>query len=111
MSWAQFLRRVEAHHRPIGGWFRTGRGMCLQHLDSAIASKVLDYLTFRGAPCLPVHDSFIVPRSQERQLGETMVRAYYAQSGKHGAAKVHPVITGWSSPAMEALIWDGVEGP
>lgn len=110
MSWPQLLRRVEAHHRPIAGWFRAGRGMGLQHLDSAIAEVVLSYLTHRGIPCLPVHDSFIVPQSRERQLGQTMMLAYYAQSGKYGAAKVHPVITGWSTPALGALIWDSIEG-
>lgn len=110
MSWPQLLRKVEAHHRPIAAWFRAGRGMRLQHLDSAIAHTVLHYLTIRGIPCLPVHDSFIVAQSQQRMLGQTMMLAYYGQSGKYGAANVHPVITGWSSPSMESLIRDHLEG-
>lgn len=110
MKWARFLWHIADHHRPIAPWFRSGQGLRLQYLDSAIADKVLAYLTLRGTPCLPVHDSFIVPASRERQLGETMFSAYYGQCGKHGAAKVHPVITGWSSPTMEALVKGSMQG-
>lgn len=110
MTWRRLLAHVEAHHRPIASWFRSGRGMRLQYLDSAIAETVLRYLTLRRVPCLPVHDSFIVPESREHLLGETMFLAYYSVSGKHGAAKVHPVITGWSSTAMEHAVRDRLEG-
>jgi hypothetical protein len=110
MTWKRLLETVEAHHAPIAPWFRSGQGMRLQFVDSAIADAVLRYLTFRRVPCLPVHDSFIVAESHERQLGETMFLAYYAQSGKHGATKAYPVISGWSSLTVEALIRARLEG-
>lgn len=108
-SWRATIAAVERHHKPIAGWLRSGRGMRLQHFDSAIASTVLDSLAYRSIPCLPIHDSFIVAESCERVLGETMYHAYRGQAERFGAAKVWPVISGWSSAQVEEQVTEGVD--
>lgn len=110
LSWRRLLAMVEAHHKPIAGWFRSGRGLHLQHIDSAVANAVLGYLATRGVVCLPVHDSFIVGESFERMLGETMFNAYRAQTGRFGAARAYPVITGWTASTIEPTIRGRLEG-
>lgn len=100
ISWARLLRIVEAHHVPASNWLRCQRGLELQAIDSDIAATVVHFLALRGIPCLPVHDSFIVPRRHERTLGETMILAYQGQVGRHTTAPGMPAIKGWSSPSI-----------
>lgn len=95
------IDRIEQNHKPIGAWFRQGRGLALQRIDSDIVERVSGYLIHRGICCLPVHDSFIVPRSAEFVLGQTMALAYRGALSLHTDVRALPVITGWSSPAME----------
>lgn len=95
------IDRIEQNHKPIGAWFRQGRGLALQRIDSDIVERVTGYLIHRGICCLPVHDSFIVPRSAEFVLGQTMALAYRGALSLHTDVRALPVITGWSSPAME----------
>jgi hypothetical protein len=97
--WRGVLRAIETTHGAIAGWFRAGRGLELQHVDATIASAVLIGLACRGIPCLPIHDSFIVPASQERALGEAMCLAYMAEVRRRGGAAAWPHISGWSSVA------------
>lgn len=76
VSWAQVLDGLEQAHAPIAGWFRKGEGLKLQALDACIAASVLHRMTRRGVPCLPIHDSFIVPASQALALEEVMAASY-----------------------------------
>ena len=76
-TYRDIVRKVEAHHRPISGWFRQGpRSLELQAIDARIADAVLGYFTAFGCPILPVHDSFIVTESKESMLRQCMLAAY-----------------------------------
>lgn len=76
MEWGEVLAAVERAHSPLQNWFRSGRGVELQRIDSDIAEAVLIQLGDSGVPCLPVHDSFLVPASHESTLPVAMVEAY-----------------------------------
>lgn len=103
-SYKALLEKVEAAHAPIRHWFRSGRGVELQHIDSQMATTILDYLRHRGICCLPVHDSFIVPRSAEFVLGQTMSMAYHGALSERSSARSWPIITGWTSKDIELRV-------
>lgn len=47
-------------------------GLKLQNADSCLAADILQEMLKRNIPCLPVHDSFIVPLDKMDFLAETM---------------------------------------
>lgn len=104
MSYRALAARLEARHGGISNWFREGlRGLELQAIDAAIADAVLSYFTVAmKRPVLPVHDSFIVARRDERKLAEAMALAYRGQLSCHVDSPVLPVIRGFSSDEQEA---------
>ena len=55
---------------------KSGIGLEFQYLDSRIAEQVMLKLVDQNIPCLPVHDSFIVPRHQSGELRKAMEQAY-----------------------------------
>jgi hypothetical protein len=107
--WRSVLQAIETTHGSIAGWFRAGRGLELQHVDATIAGAVLVGLARRGIPCLPIHDSFIVPASQERALGEAMFLAYREEVRRRGGIAAWPHISGWSS-VTELEVHRSLEG-
>jgi len=56
-------------------------GLKLQRMDSDIAFNIIDEMMNQGIPCLPVHDSFIVPSQHEKLLEETMKAKYKERMG------------------------------
>ncbi|OYQ25110.1 hypothetical protein CHU93_14895 [Sandarakinorhabdus cyanobacteriorum] len=88
VSWKQVVEAMEQKHAPVAHWFRKGRGLELQAIDARIAEQVLLHMSQRGIPCLPVHDSFIVPASQADTLQEEMDKAY--RSVVHGSLDEGP---------------------
>lgn len=92
ISFRDLLLTVERHHRPIKEWFRSGRGVELQWLDSKIASSVMGFCINHGIPCLPIHDSFIVPLSARKQLAHAMYHAYAAMVRTPSNQPCHPVL-------------------
>jgi len=104
MSYKSLVSRLEARHGGISNWFRQGlRGLELQAIDAAIADVVMNYFTMAiGRPVLPVHDSFIVARGDERKLAEVMAEAYRGQLSRLVDNPVMPVIRGFSSDEQEA---------
>ena len=78
MSFRNLLVAIERKHSPMREWFRSGKGTQLQWLDSQVAESVMGYFVSRGVPCLPIHDSFIVPSSARKQLESAMREAYAA---------------------------------
>ncbi len=98
-TWKQVVQAMEQKHAPVAHWFRKGRGLELQAIDARIAEQVLLHMAQRGVPCLPVHDSFIVPASQAAALREEMDKAY--RSVVHGSLDEGPasIIRSASSPA------------
>ena len=67
----EFVQR----HRPIEEYFFSEMGVNLQFFDSRIAEIIINELTFRGIPCLTIHDSFITTRQEEQYLESVMNRA------------------------------------
>jgi len=67
-------------HERIVRYFGAGIGLRLQCIDARIARYILTEFMIqnqtRVAPCLPVHDSFIVPIEYETMLREAMQRGY-----------------------------------
>lgn len=47
-------------------------GRVLQNADSHLASDIIDLMVERNIPCLPIHDSFIVPLDKLNVLCDTM---------------------------------------
>lgn len=80
-GWQRLLKDLAKRHKSIAHWFRSGRGLELQRLDSDMAEQVvLDMLGY-DVCCLPVHDSFIVPKTAKDELADAMKRAYEANQG------------------------------
>lgn len=94
---AAFVQAVEDHYRPVSSWLRSERGLEMQFVDSEIADEVMHRLTERDVPCLPIHDSFIVPRSSEALLGRIMMSAYADVISERTGIGASPVISGWSN--------------
>ncbi|WP_199555969.1 hypothetical protein [Sandaracinobacteroides hominis] len=111
LSFKELLAQIELAHAPIGNWFRSAREVELQHIDSVIAETILRHFRKAGICCLPVHDSFIVPRSAERLLGWAMLLTYSVALERLGRPGPYPVLAGWSSPKVEAEVMDGLPPP
>jgi hypothetical protein len=109
--WLDALASVRQHHAAVADWFGGGRGMELQRIDSDMAAAILGSLAYRGIPCLPVHDSFIVPASRERALGEAMCMAFRGQIERYGGLKAWPAISGWSSAEVERRVRSSLDIP
>ena len=100
-DYAAFVAMVETAFQPVSAWLRAGRGVELQFIDSQIADAVLAELTDAGIPCLPIHDSFIVPGSAELALGAAMYRAYLQVMSQRTDVAGRPTISGWTAPLIE----------
>lgn len=68
-------------HHPIAEYIHSEKGRKLQFLDSKITEKILMSMMKQGIPCLPVHDSYIVPAQYEQQLQEAMEVEYEKMMG------------------------------
>jgi hypothetical protein len=79
----KLIKAMKERHHEVGEYFHTGCGLKLQNLDSQMAEYVLRVMTIRkGIPCLPIHDSFIVPEGQVKNLVRAMKTAYEKFVGK-----------------------------
>jgi hypothetical protein len=72
---------AEKRHRKIAKYFGTAFGMRLMRMDSILALDILYHFAKLGCPCLGVHDSFIVPVSQQTELKRIMLQFYDAHLG------------------------------
>jgi len=75
------LGQFEGRHKAIVGSLYQSAWQSLQNIDSRIANNVLNELTRKAIPVLPVHDSFIVPASKAEQLRESMYEKYESVTG------------------------------
>ncbi|SIN91663.1 hypothetical protein SAMN02745161_1170 [Halodesulfovibrio marinisediminis DSM 17456] len=67
---------IAERHPAIWKYFGAGMGKRLQNWDSKVADRVMEIMMLKhGVPCLPVHDSFIVPEQHEETLFEAMKAA------------------------------------
>ncbi|MBB4283881.1 hypothetical protein GGE43_004773 [Agrobacterium tumefaciens] len=79
----KLIDAMKTRHRDVSEFFHSGCGLQLQNLDSQMAEYVLKTMTVRkGIPCLPVHDSFIVPATATTILIRAMKDAYEKFVGK-----------------------------
>jgi len=70
-------------HKPIAGFLNTGQWGYLQYKDSQITNHILMRMVKEGIPCLPIHDSYIVPLRYEDLLHEVMIEAYQTEMYVH----------------------------
>ena len=70
------IEKFKEVHKPISGFLNSGRWGHLQYDDSRITNIILQRILKEGVPCLPVHDSYIVPAKHEGLLQDTMIEAY-----------------------------------
>jgi hypothetical protein len=78
----ELLRKFESVHFRISNYFFSNCGIRLQFLDSEVAETILKYFTSRDIPCLPVHDSFLVPIKYKDEL-ECVMREVYKSKFKY----------------------------
>jgi hypothetical protein len=72
------IKRV---HAPISRYFHSDAGARLMEKDSRIAERVMLSMLRQGAIALPIHDSFLTPRSKAELLKEAMVKAAHEEAG------------------------------
>ena len=71
-----YLSAMMEMHASISDCFNSDASAKLQYLDSSLALSVMDRCLDEGIVCLPVHDSFIVPRRHHDKLREIMSSEY-----------------------------------
>jgi len=71
-DWSDLINLMRDVHYDIAGYFCTGAGIMLQRIDAKIMSDILLDLAEQDIPCLPVHDSAIVPFIYRTQLAMAM---------------------------------------
>ncbi|MCK5836884.1 MAG: hypothetical protein KAH09_06425, partial [Desulfobacula sp.] len=75
------LEKIKTAYPKIEHFMFKGIGHELMHDDSEIAMDVVGFFTDLNIPCLPVHDSFLVPISHRDSLEETMKSVYKKHMG------------------------------
>jgi len=78
---------VAAHHQRLADAFGRSEGLRLMRRDADIAEAVVRRLGGQGIPCLPIHDSFLVPVQNEADLDAAMREIYREQVGQNPAIK------------------------
>ena len=73
----RLIEDVKRMHRPIARFFHSDKGAELMSIDAEMAEAVMGIMMMAGIVVLPVHDSFLVQRSQADKLEETMQRVAY----------------------------------
>lgn len=81
MSKLEGYQLIKEHHQPIEASFFMGRGLEVMKDESNICQRVLSAGVAEGIPVLPIHDSFIVPASQENWLRGQMIQGYFDRFG------------------------------
>ncbi|NTV13514.1 MAG: hypothetical protein HGA96_06230 [Desulfobulbaceae bacterium] len=75
------IERFQEVHAPISRYLCSDIGCALQNKDSVITDGILTRLTDDGVPCLPIHDSYIVPARHEDLLRQAMFEEYEKTMG------------------------------
>ena len=91
LTFPELQERIKERHKDIAHMFNSGFGLKGQSLDSSIAEKVLLHFAERGICCLPIHDSFVLPRNYEADLQDVMLRAYREVMDQEGEVKEREV--------------------
>jgi len=80
----RLLDALEARHAPIanGKMFCSDAGMTLMNIDSRIMLTAVDRLISQGIPCIPVHDSLVIPEQYEGAAREALHFGWHAQNAQ-----------------------------
>jgi hypothetical protein len=73
----ELIKSFKSFHNQIEKYFFSDKGVDLMYYDSQIAEEVLKYFLKREIPCLPIHDSFIVPEKYRNELYQVMKETYF----------------------------------
>ena len=75
-DWEKLIRELKQKHKTIAGHFFNDAGISLMNMDSRIMRDILMGLIGKDIPCLPVHDSVIVPEKHKVELRRVMEECY-----------------------------------
>jgi len=89
LSFGKLKKLILKRHPPLKAVLGKGVGLGFQYIDSQIAEQVMLELLGKGITCLPVHDSFVVPRHQGQELTVAMNKAFASITGAN-MAKLKP---------------------
>ncbi len=70
------LEKILEVHPPLDKYLCSDKGVDLMFLDSEICRHILNEMTQKKCPVLPVHDSFIVASTQKKELLKAAANAY-----------------------------------
>jgi len=87
ISWWELLERIKEVHAPIKQYLCTDRGGELMNRDSKIILDVILTLIREGIPCLPVHDSVVVPTENKDRAREVMREVFFNHMGSECEVK------------------------
>lgn len=73
---AKLYAEIVRQHEPLKAFLSRDMGVKLQFKDSLIATDILAHFLKRSIPCLPVHDSFLIPVQYEQELIDVMQECY-----------------------------------
>jgi hypothetical protein len=76
ISLPKLIEALQTRHAPIISSFYSGVGTKLQKIDGEIARDIMTTFAKLNRPCLGIHDSFIVMKSDEDLLRTTMEESY-----------------------------------
>jgi hypothetical protein len=76
LKFADMVPLVIKRHQHVKTKFGCDMGIKLMRKDSQIVVNVLDYFADINVPCLPCHDSFIVPLRLKKELKRIMMQCY-----------------------------------
>jgi hypothetical protein len=73
----QLMGWIKSKHQSIAGLFNSDVGLDMQFLDSEIANRVLMKMVDENRPVLPIHDSFLCKKQDEKRLQEIMIESLH----------------------------------
>ena len=77
----QLREAILSERKYLNDYTFTGIGYYLTYLDSQITLDIINELTQQRIPCIPIHDSFIVPATSEVTLIDIMVNSFRQITG------------------------------
>jgi hypothetical protein len=77
---ARLLEALKVRHAPIASMLCSDAGMTLMNLDARVMLSAVDHLIARGIPCIPVHDSIVVPLQYEGEAREALYYGWCSQN-------------------------------
>ena len=104
----KIIRALEERHKEISKHFFTGVGNALMNEDADLAEAVMLKMMKRRAVVLPVHDSFIVRNSYEKDLIEVMSEEFSAKYKQDARLKLKTTVLEEIQEQRELEIAQGI---